>query len=60
MTPDQPCTADQRQRIITEAIYRAGFLAWLADKLVHPVAGLDHNIRQEAALVLRWVAEGQQ
>jgi hypothetical protein len=38
---------------------RIGYLKWLADKLVHPIAGLDITIRKEAAHELRAMAEGE-
>lgn len=56
--PDQ-CSPADRQRIIDAATFRAGFLLWMAQKLVGP-GGTDEIIRKEAAQALRWVAEGQQ
>ena len=53
---DPPCTDADRERIINEAAYRVPFLAWLALRLE---TSDDVTYRREAALVLRWVAEGQ-
>ena len=50
---DTPCSPEQREKIISEALYRAGFIKWLA-------AHLDRKecpelIRHEAAKALRWL-----
>ncbi len=52
-------TADQLTAIRKAAEDRIGYLRWLADKLVHPIAGLDITIRTAAAQELRAMAEGE-
>jgi hypothetical protein len=46
---NEPCTPQDRQRIIAAAEKRANFLAWLAGKLL---ATDDRYIRKEAALAI--------
>ena len=49
METDTPCTPADRQRIIQAAVFRVGFLRWIAAKLLTTD---DKLIRKEAAAAL--------
>jgi predicted Zn-dependent peptidase len=48
-----PCDEHDRAKIVRAAWERRQYVLWLADKLEHPVAGTDENIRRESAKELR-------
>ena len=50
---DTPCTEAERERIITEALFRKGFLHWLAAHLERDEC--PKLIREEAAKALRFL-----
>lgn len=57
MTEDTPATAEQLAHIRRLAADRTQYILWLAEKLLHPKAGLDVCIRTAAAHELRQLLE---
>ena len=53
---DQPCTPDDRRRIVLAAMKRADYLRWLAAALLRTD---DILIRREAASLIRELLEKQ-
>lgn len=50
---ESTCTAAELAAVAASAQQRANFIAWLAEKLLHPIAGVDIAIRKAAAEELR-------